>query len=133
MTTRDFIGRGIDLPFGIDAIGRIATVGGAEAIERSIRMILSTVPGERPMRPEFGCGIHRYLFEPIDSATAGRLVDAIAAALARWEPRITVEEIGLSFEQDDGSTLYIDIRYTVRSDNSRRNLVFPYYVIGPEG
>jgi phage baseplate assembly protein W len=98
-------------------------------IEEAIRLVLGTAPGERPMRPEFGCGIHDYVFAPGDGATTGRIAREVRIALERWEPRIEVDDVVIAFDTVDDGTLYIDVHYTVRSTNDRRNLVFPFYTI----
>jgi phage baseplate assembly protein W len=125
----DFIGRGWAFPLRTDATGSIALVGGDREIVESIRLILATAPGERPMRPEFGCGIHDLVFAPADAATAGEISYAVRGALAQWEPRITVDDVIVDFAEADAGTLLIDIRYRVNSINDPRNLVFPFYVI----
>ena len=85
------------------------------------------------MRPEFGCGIHDYVFAPADSETANKIAAEVRASLRRWEPRIRVRDVVVSFDEADTSTLYIDIRYALGNTNDPRNLVFPFYVIPQEG
>jgi hypothetical protein len=125
----EFIGRGWAFPLRTDATGGIALVSREREIEEAIRLILGTSPGERPMRPEFGCRIHEYVFASADGATASSIAAEVRAALRQWEPRINVEDVEVSFDRKDSSVLYIDIRYSIRSTNDRRNLVFPFYVI----
>lgn len=130
--SEDFVGRGWAFPLRTDATGAIALVSREREIEESIRLILGTAPGERPMRPEFGCGIHDFVFAPADAETAGRLAYEVRTALARWEPRIEVNEILVTIDLDDRSLLYIDVRYSLATNNDPRNLVFPFYVIPGE-
>jgi phage baseplate assembly protein W len=124
-----FIGRGIAFPLGGDASGRLALVGGAADVERSIRLILATYPGERPMRPEFGSTIADYVFAPADATTAGRLANAVRVALDRWEPRIDLDDVLVHLDAADQGVLFLEIRYRLRGTNDPRNLVFPFYVI----
>ncbi|MFD9890214.1 GPW/gp25 family protein [Amycolatopsis sp. NPDC059027] len=124
-----FIGRGWAFPLRADATGGIATVTGEQEIEESIRLILGTAPGERPMRPEFGCGVHEHVFAPSDGATAGRIAYEVRIALERWEPRIELDDVAVAYDAVDSGILYIDIRYRIRESNNPRNLVFPFYVI----
>ncbi|MFD4397579.1 GPW/gp25 family protein [Kitasatospora sp. NPDC058478] len=124
-----FIGRGWAFPLRVNATGGIGMVDRDREIEEAIRLILGTAPGERPMRPEFGCGIHEYVFAPSDGGTAGRIAREVRTALERWEPRIEVDDVVIAFDTVDDGTLYIDVHYTVRSTNDRRNLVFPFYTI----
>jgi phage baseplate assembly protein W len=126
---QEFIGTGLAFPLHTDAAGDLALVGRERKVEESIRLILGTAYGERPMRPEFGCGIHDFVFAPADPTTMGRIGAEVRASLRRWEPRIDVHEVQVSVDDVDTATLYIDIRYTIRGDNDPRNLVFPFYVI----
>ncbi|MFJ8312981.1 MULTISPECIES: GPW/gp25 family protein [unclassified Streptomyces] len=124
-----FIGRGWGFPLRVGTTGGIGMVERDREIEEAIRLVLGTAPGERPMRPEFGCGIHDYVFAPGDGATAGLIAQEVHVALERWEPRIEVNDVAIAFDAMDDGVLYIDVRYTVRSTNDRRNLVFPFYTI----
>ena len=124
-----FVGAGWAFPLRADATGSIALVRRERELEDSIRIILGTAQGERPMRPEFGCGIHEHVFAPADAATAGQIAHAVRVALDRWEPRIDVVDVTVRFDAVQRGTLYIDIGYTVRGTNDPRNLVFPFYVI----
>jgi phage baseplate assembly protein W len=127
----DFIGRGLSFPVRTDATGSVALVDGDREIVESIRLILATAPGERPMRPEFGCAIHDLVFAPADSTTAGQIAYEVRQSLERWEPRIDLADVVVDFAEADSGTLLIDIRYTLRNTNDPRNLVFPFYVIPP--
>ncbi|PZS30070.1 MAG: baseplate protein [Pseudonocardiales bacterium] len=129
----EFIGRGWAFPLRADATGSIALVGTDTEIEEAIRLILATAPGERPMRPEFGCGMHDHVFDSMDATTAGQVAYAVRSALEQWEPRIDVTSVDVSYAAESTATIYIDIRYTVRATNDPRNLVFPFYVIPAEG
>lgn len=131
--SEEFIGRGWAFPLRTDATGGIALVSREREVEEAIRLILGTTPGERPMRPEFGCRIHDYIFGLADGTTANEIVVEVKRALGRWEPRIDVEDVVVSFDALDQTLLYIDIRYSLRRTNDRRNLVFPFYVIPGEG
>ncbi|HEX7309153.1 GPW/gp25 family protein [Lentzea sp.] len=127
----DFIGRGISFPVRTDATGSVALVDGDREVVESIRLILATAPGERPMRPEFGCAIHDLVFAPADSTTAGQIAYEVRQSLERWEPRIDLTDVVVDFAEVASGTLLIDIRYTLRNTNDPRNLVFPFYVIPP--
>lgn len=127
----DFIGRGLSFPVRTDATGSVALVHGDREIVESIRLILATAPGERPMRPEFGCAIHDLVFAPADSTTAGQIAYEVRQSLERWEPRIDLTDVVVDFAEVDSGTLLIDIRYTLHNTNDPRNLVFPFYVIPP--
>jgi phage baseplate assembly protein W len=128
----EFIGRGWAFPLRTDATGGIALVSREREIEEAIRLSLGTAPGERPMRPEFGCRIHDFVFGTADGTTANDVGVEVRRSLARWEPRIEVHDVVVSFDPLDQTVLYIDVRYSIRDTNDRRNLVFPFYVIPGE-
>jgi uncharacterized protein len=126
----EFVGAGwAFFPMRTDITGRIVLVTSHQEIEESIRLILATAPGERPMRPDFGCAIHDFVFAPADSATAGQIAFEVRAALDRWEPRIDVLEVQVDFSAAGEGTLHIQIGYRIRGANDPRNLVFPFYVL----
>jgi phage baseplate assembly protein W len=128
----DIIGRGVAFPLRVDRRGSLALVGGGVDVAEAITLILGTAPGERPMRPEFGCGIHDYIFETIDAFTMARLEQEIRTALDRWEPRIEVLEIDFDVSNAARGELMIEISYLLRATNDLRNLVYPFYVIPAE-
>ena len=128
----DFIGKGWRFPMSTTSTGSISLVEGDRELAESIQIILSTSFGERPMRPEFGCGIHDHVFDAINGATAGVLIYEVKRALERWEPRITVADVEVSMDQAALGMLYLTIKYSRRGSNDPRNLVFPFYVIPEE-
>ena len=130
--SREFVGHGWAFPVHADATGRIALTSDEREIEESIRLILATAPGERPMRPEFGCAVHEFVFAPADASTAGAIGAAVRAALRYWEPRIEVGDVTVSLEGAGEGVLYIDVGYSILGTNDPRNLVFPFYVIPRE-
>lgn len=129
---QEFVGAGWAFPVRTDATGRIALSREGHEIEESIRLILATSPGERPMRPEFGCAVHDYVFAPADASTAGAIAYAVRVALDRWEPRIDLRGVFVRYDDADRGLLYIDVQYSVRGTNDPRNLVFPFYTIPDE-
>jgi uncharacterized protein len=126
----EFVGAGwVFFPMRTDVTGRVVLVTQDQEIEESIRLILATAPGERPMRPDFGCAIHDFVFAPADAATAGQIAFEVRSALDRWEPRADILEVQVDFSGADEGTLHIQIGYRIRGTNDPRNLVFPFYVI----
>lgn len=128
----DFVGRGWAFPIRTDANGGIALVGNEHEISEAVRLIVSTTPGERPMRPEFGCRIHDFVFAPADAMTAAAISDEVTRAVTMWEHRVDVEAVDVLQGPDDQTVIYIDIHYRLKATNSRYNLVFPFYVIPGE-
>ncbi len=128
----EIIGSGLAFPLQVDRRGGIALARDETDIEQAIELILATAPGERPMRPEFGCGVHDFVFDSIDATTVGQMEVAIRDALDRWEPRVVVESVVFGLDEVDEGRLIIDIGYRVRATNTMRNLVYPFYVIPAE-
>ena len=128
----DFVGSGIGFPLRVDHRGALALVSGDEDVREAMLLILGTAPGERPMRPEFGCRLHEFVFEMVDAYTVGRIKDEVLAALERWEPRIDVLEVECDLSALDQGRVLIDITYALRATNDVRNLVYPFYVVPAE-
>ena len=101
-------------------------------LEDSMRLILGTAYGERPMRPEFGCAIHDYVFASVNATTAGLIAYEVKLSLTRWEPRVDIIDVVVTHDEGRPGTMFIDIRYVERETNDPRNLVFPFYVIPSE-
>ncbi len=124
-----FVGRGFSWPLEVDHTGAIRLTDGIPDLDRSIRIVLMTAPGERLMRPQFGCRIWELLFEPVTANLLGLIAEAVRDALAQWEPRIVVDDVSAEADPEQGSLVHIAIAYRVRATNDRRNLVYPFYVI----
>src|SRR6188472_1107786 len=97
----DFIGRGWTFPVGLDLRGRVELTSGVGTIERAIRVILMTVRGARVMRPQFGSDLHLLVFAENNATTAGLADFYVRRALARWEPRIEVENVKATWPDAD--------------------------------
>ena len=128
MTT--ILGSGLAFPLQADHRGAIALAHDEDDVAQAIGIVLSTAPGERPMRPEFGCTVHEHVFDRIDSETMGRIDHAVRSALDRWEPRVAVEAVDL--EQVDEGLVHILVTYRLKATNDVRNLVHPFYVVPAE-
>jgi phage baseplate assembly protein W len=128
----DFIGSGWAFPLRTGATGGIALVSGHVELEESMRLILATSPGERPMRPEFGCRIHDHVFAGADSQTTSVIAAEVEAALLQWEPRVSIDDVLVTIDEDNPALLFIDIHYRPVATNDPRNLVFPFYTIPAE-
>ncbi len=128
----DFLGAGLAFPLQVDRRGGIALAHEGTDVEQAIGLIVSTAPGERPMRPEFGCGAHDYVFERIDGYALGRIEHEVRVALKRWEPRVEVLSVGFDTAKAGEGVLVIDIGYRLLATNDVRNLVYPFYVIPAE-
>lgn len=135
----EFQGSGWQFPIALDSTvnpatgqlanpGTIAIASEEDKVRQSIEIILRTTPGERVMRPTFGCGIHDLVFDSLGGELVGRVISVVASALTTWEPRIDVIDVSAQQDSDDPTRLLIEIDYRLRTTNSRFNLVFPFYV-----
>lgn len=125
----DFIGAGWAYPLAISASGSFALAHGTQKVEQAMRLILSTSPGERPMRPEFGCRLRDFVFQGATLDNSAELSQEVRRALDFWEPRVTIEQVDVYPDEANPGLLYIDIGYVVKATNDTRNLVFPFYTI----
>ena len=124
----DFLGRGWKFPVGVDATGRIALSAYEQDIREAIQVILGTSRGERVMRPDFGGGLHDFVFENMSVTTMGRIQSTVFDSLVKYEQRIQVIAVDVARSAADPGTLLIEVNYKVRATNTRFNLVFPFYL-----
>ena len=122
-----FLGRGFAFPFDIPGGGDLELAAYDEDVRQAIRIILSTEPGERVMRPTFGTGLRALVFEPINVTTMALARHRVEQALVLWEPRIDNIEVTVSADPPQGR-LEIVIHYRVRRTNTFYNLAYPFYV-----
>lgn len=126
-------GSGWAFPLSTNGRGGLAMVAGEQDIEQSVQIILGTMPGERVMRPEFGCRAWELIFAPNNAATRTLLARYVQDALEFWEPRIeliNVEVEGITAHLD--SALLVTIHYRLKTDHDPRSLVYPFYIMGEE-
>ena len=125
---RDFLGVGWAYPVATDPLrGDIQMASYERDVREAIRIILETAPGERAMRPTFGCGIHQLVFEEINTATLTAVQASVREALTIWEPRIELEEVAVDPLQAAEGLLIVSIDYRVRDTNQLDNLVYPFF------
>jgi uncharacterized protein len=127
--SKAFLGRGWKYPVGVDPVsGRIAMSEYEQDIKEAIRIILATAPGERLMRPDFGCGIHDLVFSTISRATIGLFESRVREAIIKWEPRVEIVALDISTRDATNGKLEIQLKCRVRDTNNEFNLVFPFYL-----
>ncbi|MFJ3204927.1 GPW/gp25 family protein [Streptomyces sp. NPDC086989] len=121
------LGTGVRFPFRPGSAGALAWATGAAAVRQSVETLLDTEPGERIMRPTFGCGLRRHLMAPNTPATRTAIAAEIAEALTAWEPRIRVTEVSVT-PGEEPTLVWIDIAYVHLLDLRPDNLVYPFYL-----
>lgn len=127
MSDTSFLGTGWTFPLKFHSRG-VSLSHGETDIAESLRILISTQPGERTMNPHFGCDLHEFTFKPINASTISQLKDRIARSILFYEPRVAVETIEVIEQNETSGALRIEIIYVVHSTNTRHNLVFPYYL-----
>jgi Bacteriophage baseplate protein W len=126
--SKPFLGVGTGFPLALDNKTRgLARAEYEESVRQSILVILGTAKGERVMRPDFGCGIHDFVFANVSAATIGRITREVHESLLRLEPRINVTQVDVN-PGDTNNVVLIDIDYEVRATNTAFNLVYPFYL-----
>jgi phage baseplate assembly protein W len=124
----EFLGQGWAFPVRVNARGGLDWSAGAQSIEEAIWIILATPRRSRIMEPEFGCGLHDYVFAPNNANTRAIIASQVRAALIRWEPRIDVLAVKAEPQLDAQNTLLIEVDYRIRANNAVRNLVYPFFL-----
>jgi phage baseplate assembly protein W len=125
---KEFLGKGWKFPVNADSKGQIFMSEYEKDIRESIWIILSTSKGERVMRPEFGCGIHDFVFASINMSILTLIENSVRESLTLWEPRIEVMSVKVSTEKMNEGKLMINIDYKVRTTNNPFSLVYPFYL-----
>jgi phage baseplate assembly protein W len=129
---KEFVGQGLAFPLQVNPRGELALVTGSTDIEQSIGIILGTIPGERVMRPNFGCRAWELIFAPNNAATQSLLVAYVRQALEFWEPRIEINDVLVNQDAEDPSVLLVEIQYEIKTTHDQRSIVYPFYIMGEE-
>ena len=127
-TNKSFLGRGWGFPpefnRGTEAVKMLENEAD---IKSSLEILLSTRLGERIMVPGYGCNLDELLFNPLNLTLKTFVVDLIKTAILYHEPRIDVNKIQINSTNELEGVLLVNIDYTIRSTNSRKNMVYPFY------
>jgi uncharacterized protein len=113
--------------------GAIDMVEEHAAIRQAVLLLLSTLPGERVMRPDYGCELHRLAFSPNDDTTAGLAIHYVRSALERWEPRIQLLQVDAGRNPEDPWRLDITVEYRVRTTRRGDRFLYPLLLAGGPG
>jgi phage baseplate assembly protein W len=128
----DFDVPGASAGLRISARGRIDMVEEQDSVRQAILMLLSTAPGERVMRPDYGCDLQRLVFSPNDDTTAGLAIHYVRLALERWEPRIEVLQLDADRNAERPELLDILVEYRVRATQRVERLGLSLNLAGEE-
>ena len=126
--TKSFLGRGWSFPPEFNKGTQAVKMLEDEAdIESSLEILLSTRLGERVMVPKYGCNLDELLFKPLNLTVKTYVIELIKTAILYYEPRINVTKIEIDPSDELNGVLLINIEYIIRTTNSRKNMVYPYY------
>ncbi|MBK8965773.1 MAG: GPW/gp25 family protein [Saprospiraceae bacterium] len=130
MNTKSFLGTGWSFPVRFDQTNCTVHMSSeVRDIEESLTILLNTRPGERVMRPDYGCALDDMLFEPVDAGIITYVKDLISNAILYYEPRVNLQNIEIITDPDmilEGRIL-IELDLVVRNTNSRFNYVYDFY------
>ena len=130
---KDIIGIGWSFPPTFVKAGEggdLLMTEGKEDIDNSLHILLNTAFGERVMRPEYGCDLRRFLFDPVNANMQAYIKKIVEEAILYFEPRIRPESVTVDTDPNkiNEGLLEINVEYTIKSTNSRHNYVYPFYM-----
>lgn len=125
---KSFLGRGLSFPLSVTPQGGLALSEFEKNIEQSILVTLGTAPGERVMRPDFGCRIHEYVFHPNNATTSSLVAYYTREAILKWEPRVEDVEVEAYPDPSRENVMLVEVRYRVIRTNHMKNMVYPFYL-----
>lgn len=110
--------------------GSVAMVSGDDAVRQAVLLLLSTRPGERLMRPNYGCNLYSLVFAPNDDATASIAIHHVRRALLQWEPRIEILTLDAHRDPNQANLLEINLKYRVRTTHQTEELQIAFDLTG---
>jgi uncharacterized protein len=114
------------------AQGSIDMVECNDSVRQAVLLLLATRPGERVMRPDYGCDLYKLLFAPNDDTTAGLAIHYVRKALLRWEPRIDVIRLDAGCDPHLPERLNVALQYRVRANRQIELMTFSLDLNGGE-
>jgi len=128
--SKTFLGQGWSFPpvFARD-LNAVVMTADEENIRENLNVLFSTRPGERIMNQSYGVDLRSYVFENPNGDVIAAINESIRTAVLFYEPRIKLVDVTTAPDPGDPSLLNINIHYTIRTTNSRRNYVFPFHLI----
>jgi phage baseplate assembly protein W len=115
-----FLGQDTKLPIS----NKFEPVKDIDVLNQDIQILLTTIPGERVMRPDYGCNLYKRIWDNIDDVARDG-IDDIVQAIRTFEPRVTLLQVDSTISRDEGVVVFT-VTYKVIDENTPRNLVFPF-------
>lgn len=128
MNDKTYLGTGWAFPVRFNQLG-VHLVSDEEDIWESLRILFSTIPGERVFRYNYGCPIDKWVFSKIDLSERTMIIDIIEQAIREGEPRIVTDSVDVEIRDAMEGILWISVEFTIRQTNSRSSMVYPFYFL----
>ena len=128
MNDKTYLGTGWAFPVRFNQLG-VHLVSDEEDIWESLRILFSTIPGERVFRYNYGCPIDKWVFSKIDLSERTMIIDIIEQAIRDGEPRIVPDSVDVEVRDPLEGILWIKVEFTIRQTNSRSSMVYPFYFL----
>ena len=130
MKKDEFIGKGWFFPVGFRDDAAILDIAQCnQDILQSLKILFTTLPGERIAHPLFGCDLQQFMFSSINNSLLANIKQTVITAVTLFETRIQVLEVVTQACADEANTLEINIYYQLNHTNSRYNMVIPFNLI----
>lgn len=113
------------LGLDVSKTGGIAMVEDAQSVRQSVLLLMTTRPGERVMRPDYGCNLHRLIFEPNDATTQGLAIHYVRQAIERWEPRVEILDLDANANPLDPTEMVVELSYRIRRSGATDTINMP--------
>ena len=114
----------------VSATGALERVDSSTSIRQALLLLLSTEPGERVMRPTYGCALEHLIFGPSDDTTAGLVIHYVRRAVETWEPRVQVTRVDASPDPTDPARLDITLEYRIKAAGTLDRLIYALSLSG---
>ena len=119
-TKKDWLGQDTTMPIK----GTFTPSTGMSEVNQCIQLLISTMPGERVQRPDYGCRLYTRVWDNIDDVASEGLKD-IQEAIQNFEPRVDLVSVNSRIYRDEGRVLFA-VEYRLKDENNVQNLVFPF-------
>lgn len=129
-TDKAFLGKGWSFPLHFSREGKkVRIVSEEEDVRQALTILFGTAPGERVMHSTYGCGLKALVFEGMNAGTLTEIRTAVERAVLFHEPRVLLHGVEVHIVDELAGRLSIELDYTIRSTNTRSNMVYPFYVL----
>jgi len=97
--------------FAVTPTGRLDLASGNDALRQQLLLLISTIPGERVLRPDYGCELLLLTFSPNDGTTAGLAVHYVRRAIERYAPDVRILRLDAGPAPEDPGRLDVSLAY----------------------